>query len=71
MLTNLIIAYMLFEEQTPSRDIQQAVYNLLRDEHLLLVRYTQSPDELNLFKMATFVKQYIRSQQATRYHEAV
>ena len=55
------------EEQNPSRASQQALYQLLRSEKLLNVRYTQSPDELNLFKMATYVKQYIRKEQARRY----
>jgi len=56
ILTNLIISYMLFETEKPSRATQQAVYELLRNERLLHVRYTQSLDELNLYKLATFVK---------------
>ena len=67
ILQNLIIAYVMREEQNPSRASQQALYQLLRSEKLLNVRYTQSPDELNLFKMATYVKQYIRKEQARRY----
>ena len=57
------------EQESPSRENQQALYQLLRSERLLNVRYTQSPDELNLFKLATYVKQYIRKEQARRYEE--
>ena len=40
ILQNLIITYMLREEEEPSRASQQALYQLLRNEKLLNVRYT-------------------------------
>ena len=56
IIHNLIIAYMLKEMESPDRASQQDLYQLLRDEKLLHVRFTYSPDELILYKMATYVK---------------
>lgn len=40
ILTNLIIAYMMREMIEPNRASQQALYELLRNEKLLHVRFT-------------------------------
>lgn len=47
----------------PDKETQKILYKVMRDERLLHVRYTQSVDELNLYKMATYVKNYIKKQQ--------
>jgi hypothetical protein len=62
---------MMREMEGPSRESQQALYQLLRNEKLLQVRFTQSPEELNLIKMATYVKQYIKNEQAKRYDQGI
>ena len=62
ILQNLVIAYMMREMEEPSRTRQTTLYQLLRTESLIHIRFTQSTDELNLFKMATFVKQYIKNE---------
>ena len=61
IINNLIITYVLREMQEPDLASQQALYTILQRERLLNVRYTQSVDELNLFKMATYIKQYLRA----------
>ena len=71
ILQNLVISYMMREMEEPSRSRQQTLYQLLRAESLIHIRFTQSNDELNLFKMATFVKQYIKNEQIRRYTEGI
>lgn len=71
ILTNLIIAYMMQEMVQPNQTSQQALYELLRNEKLLHVRFTQSTDELNLFKLATYVKQFIQNEQHKRYMQGM
>ena len=40
ILTNLIISYMMKEQEEPSRQNQKVLFELLRDERLFHVRYT-------------------------------
>ncbi len=69
ILNNLIIAYIMREQAEPDRVNQQSLYQILRAEKLFDVRYTQSEQELNLFKMATYFQQYLKAQQAKRFME--
>ena len=63
ILQNLIIACLLREARRPSRGGMAELHDILRAENLLNVRYTQDADELNLFKLAAYVRQYIAHHQ--------
>ena len=54
---------MFREMNKPSRAGMAELYDVLHAEKLLNVRYTQSTEELNLFKLAAYVKQYLAHKQ--------